>query len=88
MRPRRNGLLSILIGSDASNAYFQVLDKKPNEAEQRLHPLFQCLPKGDKMDFIVQKAVELGVSEIVPVLSSRCVSRPDAKSALKKRTLE
>jgi len=46
--------------------------------------LFQCLPKSDKMDFIVQKAVELGVSEIVPVISKRCVSRPDEKSAVKK----
>ena len=33
--------------------------------------LFQCLPKGDKMDGIVQKSVELGAVRIVPVLSSR-----------------
>lgn len=46
--------------------------------------LFQCLPKGDKMDLIVRQAVELGVYEIYPVLSERCVSRPDKKSALKK----
>lgn len=46
--------------------------------------LFQALPKGDKMDFIVQKAVEVGVSAIVPVLTSRCVSRPDEKSLQKK----
>ena len=36
-----------------------------------------ALPKGDKMEFIVQKAVELGVSRIVPYLSKNCVSRPD-----------
>ena len=35
------------------------------------------LPKADKMEFIVQKAVELGVSRIVPYLSKNCVSRPD-----------
>ena len=46
--------------------------------------LFQALPKGDKMDFIVQKATELGVSVIQPVLTERCVSRPDAKSMAKK----
>ena len=46
--------------------------------------LYQCLLKGDKMDFIIQKAVELGVTEIVPVVSSRCVSRPDDKSIRKK----
>ena len=47
--------------------------------------LYQCLPKGDKMDEIVQKSVELGATRIVPVLSHRCVSRPDA-AALKKKT--
>ncbi len=47
--------------------------------------VFQCLPKGDKMDAIVQKAVELGAAAVVPVLSSRCVSRPDSKSLAKKR---
>lgn len=46
------------------------------EPKQRL-TLYMALPKGDKMDFIVQKAVELGVREIVPYLSQNCVSRPD-----------
>ena len=36
------------------------------------------------MDFIVQKATELGVSVIQPVLTERCVSRPDARSMAKK----
>lgn len=43
--------------------------------------LFQCLPKGDKMELIVQKAVELGVSAVVPVASRRCVVKLDAKKA-------
>lgn len=46
--------------------------------------LYQALPKGDKMDFIVQKAVELGVTSIVPVISARCISRPDEKTLRKK----
>ena len=37
--------------------------------------LFQGIPKADKMDLIVQKATELGVSRIVPVALSRCVVR-------------
>lgn len=41
--------------------------------------LFQCLPKGDKMELIVQKAVELGAACIVPVVSRRCVVKLDAK---------
>ena len=36
------------------------------------------------MDYIVQKCVELGVSRIVPMISARCVSRPDEKSLKKK----
>lgn len=39
--------------------------------------LFMALPKGDKMDLIVQKAVELGVGEIVPYVSHNCVARPE-----------
>lgn len=46
--------------------------------------LYQGVTKGDKMDYIIQKSVELGVHKIVPFLSARCVSRPDKKSAAKK----
>src|SRR5450755_2146478 len=43
--------------------------------------LVQCVPRGDRMDFIVQKATELGVGCIVPVLSQRSVVRLDAAQA-------
>lgn len=47
--------------------------------------LYQGLPKSDKMDFIIQKSVELGISRIVPVLTERTVVRLDSeKDALKK----
>ena len=46
--------------------------------------LFQGLPKKDKMEFIIQKAVELGVSKIVPVAMKRCVVKLDDKKADKK----
>lgn len=46
--------------------------------------LFQGLPKGEKMDWIVQKAVELGAAAVVPFLAARSVSRPDGPAALKK----
>ncbi len=41
--------------------------------------LYQALPKSDKMETIVQKAVETGVFEIIPFISERCISRPDEK---------
>ena len=46
--------------------------------------LFQGLPKADKMELIVQKAVELGVYEVVPVAAKRCVVKLDDKKAKSK----
>lgn len=46
--------------------------------------LFQGLPKNDKMELIVQKAVELGVHEIIPVAMKRCVVKLDAKKEASK----
>ena len=46
--------------------------------------LFQALPKADKLEQIIQKTVELGVTEIVPVLTARCVSRMSAGDFQKK----
>ncbi|MBQ8117308.1 MAG: 16S rRNA (uracil(1498)-N(3))-methyltransferase [Lachnospiraceae bacterium] len=43
--------------------------------------LFQGLPKADKMELIIQKAVELGVYRVVPVEMKRCVVKLDAKKA-------
>ncbi len=41
--------------------------------------LFQGLPKSDKLELIIQKAVELGVEEIIPVEMNRCVVKLDDK---------
>lgn len=46
--------------------------------------LFQCLPKGEKFETVIQKAVECGVSEIVPVQSSRCIAVVKDSAAEKK----
>ena len=46
---------------------------------------FQGLPKGDNMEMIVQKAVELGAYSIVPFAAKRSVAKLDEKKALKKQ---
>lgn len=46
--------------------------------------LFQGLPKADKMELIIQKAVELGVYSVVPVATKRCVVKLDDKKAKSK----
>lgn len=46
--------------------------------------LFQALPKGSRMEYIVQKAVELGVHEIIPVAMKYCVVKLDGKKSKEK----
>lgn len=46
--------------------------------------LFQGLPKADKMELIIQKAVELGVHEVIPMATKRCVVKLDEKKAVSK----
>ena len=53
------------------------------ELQSRIY-LFQGLPKADKMELIIQKAVELGAYEIIPVETKRCVVKLDGKKAAKK----
>lgn len=55
-----------------------------NELPSKIY-LFQGLPKNDKMELIVQKAVELGVWEVIPVATKRAVVKLDEKKAAKKR---
>ena len=60
----------------------EILDaQKPGKELPSRITLFQCLPKGDKMELVIQKAVELGASEVVPVSSGRCVVKLDARKA-------
>ncbi len=66
------------IGSDAVKA--AILPEEVCDTELPVEVvLYQGLPKGDKMELIIQKCVELGVSRIVPVDMARCVMKLDAK---------
>ena len=55
----------------------EIISKEAEEDSTRV-TLFMGYPKGDKLELVVQKAVELGAFRIVPFLSSRCVKRPVA----------
>lgn len=64
------------------------IQKKDNESPIRIH-LGQVLSRGDKMDFTVQKSVELGVNVITPLVSERCgVKLNDERSQKKQETLQ
>lgn len=70
---------------DDKNVFLSVLSVKEADNEPPLKiRLFQALPKGDKLDTIIQKAVECGVSEIIPFESERCVARVKADAEARK----
>ena len=64
---------------------FRLLEQRPSDAEPSVEvPLFAGYPKQDKLEFIVQKAVELGAARVVPFFSRFCVAAPkkeDQKNA-------
>lgn len=64
---------SVITKIDKKNVHIQVMSVLPCKTESPLTIcLAQGIAKGDKMDFIIQKAVELGVNKIVPLLTERC----------------
>ena len=58
----------------------EILDTHPSESEPPAEiTLFMAYPKGDKLETVIQKAVELGAAKIIPFESSRCIKRPSAE---------
>ena len=94
MRPGEKLTVSDTFGTDfeceissinEERVELKVISRHKNETEPSVAvTLFQCLPKGDKMDTIVRQAVESGAARIVPVISANCISRPDEKTLAKK----
>ena len=73
----------VSLSRDAVTLTVESSAKSLSEPPYRIR-LYQCLPKGDKLETVIQKAVECGVSEIVPVQSSRCIVKWKADDAKKK----
>ena len=60
--------------------------KQANNSEPSVKvTLYQGVPKSSKLEDVIQKCTELGISAICPTLTNRSVSRPDEKSAKKKK---
>ena len=72
------------IEEDAVVAEIVEEDYRNTELPVRFY-LFQGLPKGDKLELIIQKTVELGVAGIIPVEMSRCVMKLDEKKKKARR---
>lgn len=70
--------------SDASFSV-RVIERRDSAAEAEVRvSVYMALPKGDKLEHVIQKATELGAYEIITFPTARCVSRPDDKSLKKK----
>lgn len=69
----------------ADSVSLDLISKHVCETEPNIEvTLFQAVPKLDKLEYIIQKTTELGISRIVPVLTNRCISRPTEKDFEKK----
>lgn len=67
------------------NTEVQILAKIKNQTESSLDlTLAQAIPKGEKMDFLLQKSVELGITKIIPIISERVVVRLNIEKSSKK----
>lgn len=75
----------VAISEEQVTARIVDIDTNTTELPVKLY-LFQGLPKADKMELIIQKSVELGVYEIIPVAMKRCVVKLDAKKEKTKIT--
>ena len=74
-----------LTGFTADTVTMRLIERLAADTESPLSlVLAQCLPKGDKLEFIVQKAVELGAVVVQPLASRNSVVRYDAKKAAAK----
>jgi 16S rRNA (uracil1498-N3)-methyltransferase len=77
----------VLKSRDGRRGEVTILSSYRPERESALRiTLAQALGKGDKMDFIVEKAVELGVSGIVPFVSGHTVPRLSGEKAIRRKT--
>lgn len=73
------------IGEEEILAHIMYVQEAGYELSSKIY-LFQGLPKSDKMELIIQKAVELGVHQVIPVASKRAVVKLDKKKEEKKIT--
>lgn len=75
----------VVKGYEEGRAILAIQQRMPVDTELPCRiTLFQGLPKQDKMELIVQKAVELGASQVVPVATRRSVVKLDENKAAKK----
>ncbi|MBR4881585.1 MAG: 16S rRNA (uracil(1498)-N(3))-methyltransferase [Clostridia bacterium] len=80
-----NDYICVIKSLERDTVSLDIKEKYPSSTElKKKIYLFQGLPKSDKMELSIPKAVELGVYEIIPTVTSRCIVKIDAKKEDKK----
>lgn len=74
-----------IISVDEHDVALRVTEQLPSTEAMLRITLYQGLPKADKLEWIIQKAVELGAERVAPVSMSRCVVQLSAKDGAKKQ---
>ena len=80
---QKNAYLCEMVSFDGETATARIVSATPIDTEPPFSArLYQALPKGDKLDTVIQKAVECGVTSVIPFESSRCIVRakPEAEA--------
>ncbi len=81
----QNQYLCKIINIDKKVVECEIVEKLDINNEPSVNiTLFQCLAKFEKMEYIIQKATELGIKEFVPVISNRVIVKLDDKAKAKK----
>lgn len=79
---KRNVYDGVIISANPEKVVAEITLSEKNDVELPCRvTVYQGVPKGDKLETVIQKSVELGAFRIVPVLCDRSVSRPDKKGA-------
>lgn len=78
---------AVIARIDKSSVSADILSVAENVTEPNIDiTLIQALPKSGKMEYIIQKCTELGISKIIPCIMDRCVVKLNGESDAKKKT--
>ncbi len=71
---------------DKNSLQARIVSGAPSASESAVRiTLYQCLPKASKMEYVIQKCTELGIFEIIPCISERCVVKLNSDADEKKK---
>lgn len=82
---QKNVYVCKISGFSDAEVYADVVNQSKSDTEPDCYVrLYQAIPKGDKLETVIQKSIECGASEIIPFSSERCIAKIEGKDIQKK----